>query len=66
MNVTDEEEQMAFMDECKENCVFIESTEISNVDKKEERGFVHFCSSGENVQADCEELKSMDKRVKCN
>lgn len=33
MNVTDEEEQMAFMDECKEKCMFIESIEISNFDK---------------------------------
>lgn len=34
MNVTDEEEQVAFMAECKENCRFIESIEISNVGKK--------------------------------
>lgn len=63
MNVTDEEEEVAFMAECKENCMFIESIEISNVDRR--RGHL-FCSSGENIKADCEELKSMYKGVKCN
>lgn len=36
MNVTDEQEQAAFRAEYKENCMFIESIQISNVDKRGE------------------------------
>lgn len=34
MNVTDEEEQVAFMAECKKTCMFVESIKIRNAIKK--------------------------------
>lgn len=47
MNVTDEEEQVAFMAECRKNCIFIESIEISNADKRREK--TPLCSSGKKI-----------------